>query len=84
MRPAVGTTLDGAESVSEIEDGGIAFAKTDVDRLGHLAWESGMGWGAILPADLVDKRRPCGEVLLNITARRRGKGNVSRVDVWRL
>jgi hypothetical protein len=84
MYPAVGTALDGTEGVSEIKDGGIALAKANVDRLGHLAWESGMGWGAILPADLVDKRRPCGEVLLNITARRRGKGNVSRVDVWQL
>jgi hypothetical protein len=84
MYPAVGTALDGTEGVSEIKDGGIALAKANVDRLGHLAWESGMGWSAILPADLVDKRLHCGEVLLDMAARRRGKGNVSRVDVWQL
>lgn len=84
MCPAIGATLDDAERVPEIKYCDMALSKADIDRLGHLAWESGMCRGAIFPADLVDGRPLCGEVVLDVTARRRGKGNVSRVDVWRL
>ena len=39
---------------------------------------------SIFPTDLMDGRLLCGEIVLDIMARRRGQGNISWMDICRL
>lgn len=55
--------------------------KADIDWFGHLAKERWVCWDAIFPADLVDERLFCSEIVFDVMARWRGKRNISGVDV---
>ena len=60
------------------------FPKADVNGFGHPKREGWVCRRSIFPTDLMDGRLLCGEIVLDITARRRGQGNVSWMDICRL